>query len=69
MSVADGPLADALRAFAGLEHVLPVGRSLGIAAVLLAFRGERALTVAVSAAVCQDVIAATMLAGGLADLV
>ena len=63
MSVADGPFADALRAFAGLEHVVPVGRSLGIAAVLLAFRGERALTVAVSAAVCQDVIAAIILAG------
>ncbi|MSP73684.1 MAG: DegT/DnrJ/EryC1/StrS aminotransferase family protein, partial [Myxococcales bacterium] len=64
MSVADGPFADALGAFTGLEHVVPVGRaSLGIAAVLLAFRGQGTLKVAVSAAVCQDVIAAVLLAG------
>lgn len=58
------PLIPALRQFFGLEHVLPAGRAaLGIYAALHAWSGGRAMTVAVPASVCQDVIAAVQMAG------
>lgn len=60
--MASDPLIPALQAFFGLEHIVPAGRgSLGIYAALRAW--SRQGPVAVPAAVCQDVIAAILMAG------
>lgn len=54
----------ALQKFSGVEHVVPVGRAArGIAVALQVWAGGRRITVALSAAVCQDVIAAVQMAG------
>ena len=54
----------AIQRFFGVESIIPVGRaSLGIYAALRVWSGGRKLVVALSAAVCQDVIAAVLMAG------
>lgn len=56
------PMIVALQGYFGVEHIVPSGRgSLGITAALRAWGGKG--DVAVPAAVCQDVIAAILLAG------
>lgn len=56
------PLIPALQTFFGVEYIVPAGRgSLGIYAALRAWGGHG--PVAVPAAVCQDVIAAILMAG------
>jgi hypothetical protein len=54
----------AIQRFFGIEYIIPVGRaSLGIYAALRVWSGGRKLVVALPAAVCQDVIAAVLMAG------
>ena len=53
----------AIQRFFGVESIIPVGRaSLGIYAALKVWAGSRTLVVALPAAVCQDVIAAVLMA-------
>jgi dTDP-4-amino-4,6-dideoxygalactose transaminase len=59
------PIVPVLQKYFNVEYVTPVGRAaLGITVALQAWSAGRKLVVAMPAAVCQDVIAAVLLAGG-----
>jgi len=56
-------MISAIKQFMGVEHVVPVGRaSLGIFAAITAWTKGREVLVAVPASVCQDVVAAILMA-------